>query len=568
MRWGLGWVLWGLMFLLGGCEWWYGTAEDGSDVSVEECERLSGNVDGLLFLDGRCFVIDDEVRVRGELHAGPGTEMVFGPSGGLHVASGGRFDAAGLTDVPVLLHPSADGSQGGFEGVVFEPGSAGSLRDTVVEGGGYVGQGGCGVPAPCVAIAPDADVDLTSVGLERCAGPGVSGEPLHARGVGCTDVGACAQDPQDEHEPLDMCVTGWGYCVEAGCEGDFEGSAVAEQACQIGQSRCLEQRFVQTCVGGQWESVTDCSDEVGGLTACRDFGGFPRCGLPGPAECLSLPSVVATSSVPACDEQGCPAYAAACLGAGEREDCNPLSGAAVDDAGVPASPVPLTACLHPETVQGTTITGLGPRWLRFVIYNWGGAPDTSADTVTFTLASEGDYGLMNWLPPRAGSRRRYCMPGLGYEHLAGAGEVSITAPMPDPGFQYELIIEVHAARPEGLPLQHGFVAFPEGIRLRDSPHWLPEAHKWKAEGNSTGPNGPGTFYSYPTCESQEGWTVNGVQLDPYDGLCIDDDGYFADWHTREVVEDLPDLSTAWRHSDPSWRQCHTWTLRVEYGPAP
>jgi len=530
---------------LGSCEWWH-----GADPKKGDCPRLKAGES--LSLDGKCF------RVSGDLTVGSGdsvvvpegTELRFDEGARLRVQAGGRFVSAGNAANPVRIGPAnagdaaGSGTGGCWGGLVFEPGSAGALQSTIVSGGGFAASTKegcvCGGAGACVTIAGDAQVSLQQVGFEKCATEGVAGVPASAGQVGCSALGMCTPDAEDK------CVFGGSGDVNAWCPEEdvskcWDPDAKDEGAkeCEIADRRCDKDQFVQGCVGGKWTTITDCGELTNGQTACRSYGGFPRCGLPGPSECLALPEQPGGSFIPGCDVEGCPAYRAACRGDKEAKSCE--------------AKFEVGGCLHPNLLSGpASYTGLGPHWLRLILYNWGGLPDTTQGSVALSLEGGSEYILRVWVPPRKKYERNF------WGMLAGDGLPNARLAMPPPGEQYEVLVEVGSYRgPKPGAKQTKTIALvPTASRW-----WDEEAVVWREYG------GGDSYYARCNLVSEAKSFIGEYEDDVDDfftDVCVDSEGRFVRGDKGEVVEGFPDLGAYPPHADGKLTDCDTWELVVEY----
>lgn len=517
-----------------GCEWWRGASDEAA-----ECRSVSSPDD--FVLGGQCFRVKGDLTIGGgqTVVLGEGSEVRFDDGASLRVEAGGQFVSSGYGGKPVRLGPgSGSGSGDGcWGGVFFGAGSSGSMQGTIVSGAGFPGKScSCGGddPQACVTISPGAQVTLQQVGVADCAGGGVVGQPTAAGQVGCGALGMCDSTAKED------CILGGGGDPNAWCpDGDStcwdDDQDGGEEECGVADRRCADDRLVQACVGGKWATVSDCGVLTNGQTACRSYDGFPRCGLPGPAECLALPEQVGRSYVPGCDEEGCPEYRAACKGAGQPK--SPLDDFAV------------AGCLHPNILAGpSAFTGLGPQWMRLILYNWGGLPDTTQGTVRFTLNGGDKYDLRVWLPPRAKYER---------EFWGQRGTSTLTnLAMPPPGEQYEVLVEVTSAleRPSGQQVK--------ALTLVQTTErwWDEEVVLWRQYG--------GGDYHYARCnlveEAKEwfGQYEDDVE-DFFTDVCVNTQGVFVDRSGAEV-SGLPNFGEYPPHADPDLVDCDTWDLVIEY----
>lgn len=510
--------------LLSGCEWWFGAekADDGSD-----CEEVEPS--DLLTLGDRCYRITGSVTIDDgqSVIVGPGADLRFEGDATLRVKSGGQLLASGNGSRPVSFGPAETG--GCWGGLVFEPGSAGALEGVIVEGGGFGAGCACAAPAACVSVEPGAMVALNQVGLERCARDGVAGEPS-AQEVGCESLGVCGASAAYD------CVLGGAgvdWCAEEAVSAcwDTPGEE-GPKDCEIGERRCAEDKVVQACVGGRWTTITDCSELTNGQTACRELDGFPRCGLPGPKECLALPEQPGGSFIPGCETEGCPAYKAACRGDTEGESCE--------------SEQSVLGCLHPSTLVGSvTYAGLGPKWLRMFIYNWGGLPDTTPGRLRVSLVGPTDYELRVWVQPRAQYEREFCgLTASGGSNGAHPGFLA----MPPAGEQYEVLVEVGSDKAPSGWMTSGVATVPMSDRW-----WDQEAVLWRTYN-------PDSFF--PRCNLVSE-VVEHRGSSHLSDVCVDSAGSFVD-AAGSRVPGFPELSDYPRHADPTLEDCDTWELTFEY----
>ena len=516
--------------MVSGCDHWPWQKKSKD----RDCERVTEASE--LVLGGKCYEVSGAIAIGdGENVAlGEGTELRFGRGASLRVGRGGSFSAFGSAARPVKLGASGCG----WGGVVYEAGSAGSLQGVVISNAGVAEDAGedcsCGSAASaCLTVEQGAQVALSQVALEECAGNGVDGQPLSATQVGCKQIGLC--------DPDATCADGGEGDLNAWCPDDEDLVACWDPAladagpdeCESSDGRCEEDRYVQACVGGKWMTITDCSENTSGQTACRDFDGFPRCGMPGPTACLHLPETPGGSFIPNCETEGCPAYEAACRG--DAQPAGPVDGH--DVAG----------CLHPNTLAGLAgFQGLGPEWIRLVIYNWGGTPDTTQGSVSFTLDGAG-YGLRVWLPPNAANKREF---GALYAAVDAGGSRAV--PMPPPGKEYEVLLEVTSSKGSGWA---GEVLYPQVV-----PSIWDDVVLWRTYS-------PDHFF--PRCEIQDAVLSASRQgmstIDDFlTGACINSLGAMVDGQTGAPADGYPNLGTYPQHADPALSDCDTWQVAIEY----
>lgn len=518
------------LVLLAGCEW-FGMGE-------EDCEALAGPIEDVLVLEDRCYLVQDSLHVQGALDVPPGADLQFDEDASLVVDPGGALTAGGDRSRPARFR-GGSGTWGGID--VLEDGNA-SLSGVSVEDGGFGDH--CGEPRACLNIDETATVDLQDVGFEGCAREGVEGPVAFGQNVGCGEVGVCVDDQDSAclsgaddgvyNDEPDWCAM-YDWC-EHEAQDDFGPRNCGDAG--PGESRCAGS-VIESCLDGEWTELTDCAQFTGGRTACRNPDGFPRCGLPAPTECLNMPELPGGSFVPPCDDEGCGLYTASCTGESERESCN-------------GAPMDLVGCLHPETTFGAFFTGLGPRWMRLLLYNWGGTPDTSPSDVHVVFDSEGEYTLHIWAPPRG--ERNFCgWMTVGHristkDQSDNGMPISTRLTMPPAGEQQEIILEV---RPNSVGV-HGW-RDPDGKPL--GPDVTYDMGQEPLLYRTYGPN-----RVYPMCHRFEEASVRFPS--EVQDICVNGEGRFT--KNGEVLEGWPDLSAPQPHADPELTKCDTWDIGLEY----
>jgi hypothetical protein len=239
-----------------------------------------------------------------------------------------------------------------------------------------------------------------------------------------------------------------------------------------------------------------------------------------------LPEQPGASYIPGCDAEGCPEYRAACRG-----DDSPKG---------PDEMFAVESCLHPNTLTGPAVfQGLGPKWIRLILYNWGGYPDTTEGAITITLNAPAPYYVRTWLPPRAKYERNFCAQRPKYLQ------------MPPPGEQYEVLLEVGTYN--GSSPHAGTVAINEVT----TDYWDQEIVVWRQYN-------PDIFYTRCHLVSQIDELGSADSEFFTADVCVDGEGRFVDTKSGDMIEGFPDLSVYPTHADPKLEDCDTWQLLLEY----